>query len=260
MVRPRLRSRPGSGVVAGVRVGRFGEKGVGYEPLDIQPYSQQRDVGVRAQPGPQNVLFQDLFVRLYSYVVARDYGFPPNPFFGVCTLATCKPEIRRLADVGDLVVGTGGSARNGRDVVVYIMRVTETVTFNEYWSSPRFRRKRPNLRGSKKQAFGDNIYCRDGAGRWQQRNSHHSYADGRPNRHNLVHDTRVDRILISDDFVYWGGSGPRIPSRFRGGADVDIRAGRGHRSRFTATVVDDLLAWYEGLGERGYRASPWEWR
>ena len=171
---------------------------------------------------PQIVLFPDLFVRLYSYVVARDYGFAPNPFFGTCTLATCKPEIRRLAAVGDWVVGTGSSAQSGRDVAVYIMRVTATMAFNEYWTSLRFQRKRPNLRGSKKQAFGDNIYFRDETGRWHQRNSHHSYRDGRPNRYNIVHDTRVDRILLSDDFVYWGGSGPRIPAGFRG------RDGRGH--------------------------------
>ena len=31
-------------------------------------------------------------MRLHSYVVARDYGFAPNPFLGVCTLATCKPK------------------------------------------------------------------------------------------------------------------------------------------------------------------------
>lgn len=37
--------------------------------------------------------------------VARDYGFAPNPFFGVCTLATCKPRIRSVAQIGDWVVG-----------------------------------------------------------------------------------------------------------------------------------------------------------
>lgn len=28
----------------------------------------------------------------YSYVVARDFGFAPNPFNGFLTLATCKPK------------------------------------------------------------------------------------------------------------------------------------------------------------------------
>ena len=37
-------------------------------------------------------------VRLYSYVFDHDYGFAPNPFHGVCTLATCKPSIREHAE------------------------------------------------------------------------------------------------------------------------------------------------------------------
>src|SRR5882762_6472831 len=48
-------------------------------------------------------------VRLYSYVVARDFGFAPNPFYGFCTLATCKPRIRAHACVGDWVLGTGSA-------------------------------------------------------------------------------------------------------------------------------------------------------
>ena len=34
---------------------------------------------------------------LYSYTVAADTGFAPNPFHGFCTLACCKPGIRRTA-------------------------------------------------------------------------------------------------------------------------------------------------------------------
>jgi len=41
---------------------------------------------------------------LYSYVVRYDSGFAPNPFGGYCTLATCKPEIRKTAQLGDWLV------------------------------------------------------------------------------------------------------------------------------------------------------------
>ena len=34
-------------------------------------------------------------MKLYSYIVARDFGFAPNPFYGFCTLATCKPKIAK---------------------------------------------------------------------------------------------------------------------------------------------------------------------
>ena len=37
---------------------------------------------------------------LYSYVITRDYGFAPNPFWNICSLATCKPQIRERALIG----------------------------------------------------------------------------------------------------------------------------------------------------------------
>ena len=83
--------------------------------------------------------------KLYSYVVARDYGFAPNPFYGTCTLATCKPEIRKHATVGDWIIGTSSSQRNKDGYLVYVMLVSEALTFNKYWESARFRQKRPNL-------------------------------------------------------------------------------------------------------------------
>ena len=34
--------------------------------------------------------------KLYSYIVATDSGFSPNPFHGFCTLACCKPSYAGL--------------------------------------------------------------------------------------------------------------------------------------------------------------------
>jgi Nucleotide modification associated domain 2 len=76
-------------------------------------------------------------LRLFSYVVARDYGFAPNPFFGVCTLATCKPGIRGAAEVGDWVVGTGTATRKRAGYLVFVMNVEEAMSFDEYWADPR---------------------------------------------------------------------------------------------------------------------------
>jgi hypothetical protein len=44
-------------------------------------------------------------MKLYCYIVTHDTGFSPNPFHGYCTLACCKPTIRRTAKEGDWVVG-----------------------------------------------------------------------------------------------------------------------------------------------------------
>nr|WP_207209482.1 hypothetical protein [Frigidibacter mobilis] len=92
--------------------------------------------------------------RLYSYVVQHDHGFAPNPFMGVCTLANCKPQIRKAANVGDLVIGTGSADIHADGHLVYWMRVAEIITFDEYWEAPRFSRKKPVMNGSLMQRYG----------------------------------------------------------------------------------------------------------
>jgi Nucleotide modification associated domain 2 len=202
-------------------------------------------------------------MRLHSYVVARDYGFAPNPFFGLCTLATCKPKIRSVAAIGDWVMGTGSKTGGRKKHIVYAMRVTGAMTFEEFWLDPRFQRKKPNLRGSKKQAFGDNIYSRNPpTGRWCQANSHHSLKDGSPNPVNIKADTGTNRILFSDDFVYWGGSGPELPVKFLryGPRHESVCAGYGHKNRFPPQIVGELIAWIRSLNETGYCGEPLDWR
>lgn len=199
-------------------------------------------------------------MRLFSYIVARDFGFAPNPFFGVCTLATCKPNIRRVAALGDWVIGTGGSQNRRSGYLVYAMRINESLTFNEYWCDPRFIGKKPNLRGSRKQAFGDNIYFKDNTGQWHQSDSHHSYPRGVPNPFNITHDTQADRVLISSDYAYWGGVGPKIPEELRNFQGIDICARRNHKSRFHDSLVAAFLAWFDSLQDKGFLGSPLNWQ
>ena len=184
-------------------------------------------------------------MRLHSYRVARDFGFAPNPFHGYCTLATCKPKIRKVARIGDWVVGTGTTPRSREDRIVYAMRVTEILTFDEYWNDPRFIGKRPNLSSSLKNAYGDNIYHRDtDTKEWIQKNSHHSHPDGTPNDKNVFRDTsRTDRVLISNHFFYWGDSGPQMPRRFLGPKGFDIRCLRGHKNRLPKSAVAEFINW-----------------
>lgn len=207
-------------------------------------------------------------MKLYSYVLARDYGFAPNPFHGVCTLATCKPKIRETASIGDWIVGTGSKVNCAEDRLVFVMRVTDSMTFCEYYASEEFQVKKPNMRGSLKQAYGDNIYHKDERGIWIQDNSHHSWNDGSTNCNNLEKDTEVDRVLIGAEFAYWGGYGPIIPSNFfcyQCAKDsfvkpYDIRSGRGHKNRFPKDMILCFLQWLESLGQTGYIGEPNKWK
>lgn len=196
---------------------------------------------------------------LFSYVVRWDYGFAPNPFYGFCTLATCKPDIRKRAQVNDWIVGTGSSENHLAGHLVYAMQVTETLSFDKYWRDRRFGEKRPNLHGSRMQAYGDNIYHRGRDGGWRQENSHHSLADGTANTLNVEHDTKTDRILVSDSFTYWGAVGPEIPPQFRDWDGVDICAGRGLKCRFPEALVSAFVAWVQEVWGPGYRGRPASW-
>lgn len=202
-------------------------------------------------------------MRLFSYVVRYDSGFAPNPFYGFCTLATCKPQIRTSAEVDEWIVGTGSSDRRVKrgGTLVYAMRVTEVLTRRRYWDDPRFRRKRANLRGSSKHACGDNIYLWNSAKKqWRQLDSYHSKADGSPNLEHVQRDTRVDRVLVSLDFVYFGGQGPKIPEVFRGQSGDDIcKAGQGHKVLTDTKFIMSFVNWVRSLKQTGCVGEPWDW-
>ncbi|WP_270374775.1 MULTISPECIES: hypothetical protein [Alphaproteobacteria] len=195
---------------------------------------------------------------LHSYIVAYDSGFAPNPFNGFCTLATCKPDIRERASIGDWIIGTGSNKKGVRrgGFLVYAMRVSEALTFGEYWNDPRFEKKKPNLYGSYRMACGDNIYYPRKNGEWQQLNSYHSKDDGSPLQKHINRDTAVDRVLISDDFVYFGAEGPEIPDVLKNAGLV--LSGRGRKKILAANTIVDFETWMEGLGVKGYQGRPFD--
>ena len=130
--------------------------------------------------------------RLYTYVVATDLGLAPNPFQGVCTLAVCKPMIRRTARVGDWILGTGSKTRGHQGRAVYAMQVAEALDFEAYWHAPRFRPKQPDPAGSPSRRVGDNLHWRDLAtGAW------HTLPDAYYGTENCPHDLSGRQVLIA---------------------------------------------------------------
>jgi hypothetical protein len=180
---------------------------------------------------------------VYMYVVARDFGFAPNPFHSVCTLATCKPMIRRKAQVGDWVIGMGGAKLNAVGRCIYLMQVTDTLTFDAYWNDPEYHCKRPVRNGSRVTIMGDNIYYRPvGTTAWVQEDSHHSQIDGRPEPSNIKNDTQTDRVLLSRNFFYFGDAAPLIPEEIL--SQLKYSNGRGHRI-YTVAQAQPLLDWIQ---------------
>lgn len=194
--------------------------------------------------------------KIYSYIVAHDSGFAPNPFNGFCTLATCKPDIRRLASLGDWIVGTGSSRKRVHlgGVLVYAMRVHETLCFAQYWNDSRFERKKPNLYGSYRAACGDNIYYPLGNGKWRQIDSFHSKRDGSPHQDHIKRDTRINRVLIGKDFVYFGANGYKIPISLE--KIVPPPGHRKHKKFKDQDIIIKFEDWLKSLHAKGYQGKP----
>lgn len=201
-------------------------------------------------------------MRLYVYVVKHDTGFAPNPFHGYCTLATCKPVIRRCAAVGDWVLGVG-SKDNGQDgQLVYAMKVEETMSFDKYWTDPRFQRKKPDPNGTQKLQRGDNIYhCDPLTGDWIQANGDHS-KNGCQDPKSVETDTKAPRVLISEHFVYFGNSAVDIPPHILRYDKPDrfFVGFPGHRCNFPLALENFILKWLQDLIQTpGIQDTPTHW-
>lgn len=154
--------------------------------------------------------------KLFSYVVASDTGFAPNPSGGYCTLANCKcrgkdgrRNVEELAKVGDWIVGTGGADRrksSGHGTLIYAMRVEENPLLEDYNRDRRFRGRLGN--------------CPD------KRHRKDTYA------------------LISRYFWYFGRNAIQIPENFL--KHPLEKRGRGFRSNFSEKFIRDFVQWVEG--------------
>ncbi len=230
------------------------------------------------QKAPANSIRADA---LYSYVAATDSGFAPNPFFGVCTLACCKPAIRRAigerlmrqsgrSDLAELrrvepgyiraqniwVVGLAGAGLRDRPrrSIVYLMQITDVLDFASYYEEyPRKRPSRsPSLTSADPVWHGDAIYDgNDPATATQLTPCAHSKGDDE-DEGNKYHDLGGRYVLVSDHFIYFGADAPCLP------IEEKLHHGRGHRSNHSPEAIAELEEllngeWAELLGHTEVR-------
>lgn len=190
-------------------------------------------------------------MKLYSYIVRHDTGFAPNPFWGCCTLANCKPSIRRTASQGDWIVGLSRKSDGNR--IVYTMKVDEIVDYAMYFRDGRFVAKRPDYRQPEVvHRCGDNIYePLLGGGFKQLRSTHSRGVDEDPATKD--HDLKGRHVLIGRKYVYFGGDGPELPP------DLEVlKVRRGHKCRFPPVVVDSFTGFISQFKE-GVLGRPANW-
>jgi len=165
-------------------------------------------------------------------------GSAPNPFWGVCSLAICKPRIRNAARLGDWLVGTASKSFGERaGSVIYAMKVTRKMSLASYdaytrqhlpGKIPQWLSSDPVLR------FGDSIY---------------DFSSDPPTQRDSVHgkdrqdDDLIGRFaLLSEHFFYFGDEPRVLPSDLQA-----IVVQRGHRSTANAPYLEPFLDWLKSL-------------
>lgn len=132
---------------------------------------------------------------LFCYSVKSDSGFAPNPNGGYLTLACAEPELRKAAKKGDWLLGFH-SEGNGSKGICFLSRISETLTFDEYFCDERFANKKIRT-----DPDGDNIYSLKRVNEFKQVVNRHHGID------QIKEDTSVDKVLVCSLFYYFGKKG-----------------------------------------------------
>jgi len=174
---------------------------------------------------------------LFSYCVRTDDGVAPNPYGGVCTLAICKPAIRRTARIGDWILGHGSKEHNSSNKLIYAMQIDRVLTLQDYdrYCQKHLPEKLPNPT-SFQQAVGDSIY---------------DFSVDPPNKRSSVHDSPENfitdmsgiNVLLSKHFLYFGDKAILIPENLR---DV-LHPNQGHKKQKNDPYKEVFLKWINSV-------------
>ena len=171
--------------------------------------------------------------RIYSYVVAHDTGAAPNVEGGYCTLAICKPVIRRGANPGDWVVGLWPVPNRYR--VTFFLQIADAIPIGDYWNDDRFQHKKPG-----RSKTPDNIYRHTLDGPVWVPNRIHPISSA-------AHDLGGRRVLFGDRFWYFGANPVELPAAYK---DLDLpNPRRGHRVQtWSDAKLGSFVEWLRSHG------------
>ena len=136
------------------------------------------------------------------------------------------------------------------------MQVAETLSFEEYWADPRFKRKRPRWSPEKDPlaSCGDNCYQPIGDGEFRQlRSAHWNHDEDRESAGAKRRDLSGRQVLVAHRFCYFGADAVELPEHLE-----FARPARYHRVNFTEEQRAALLEFVEGLPQ-GVRGRPRAW-
>lgn len=173
--------------------------------------------------------------RIFRYVLVHDSGMAPHPWEGMISLATCKPQVRQNAKVGEWVMGNRSAPHNHR--VTWAGRVAVVMPVGEYavQFAARFDALYPcGADGKPKRAAGKLPWYH-------------------PEQPEQDKDTRGNVLLFDPRHSWYFGVDARsLPSELEHLAHKGI----GHSNRTDPSDITKLLAWLESESASGIVGKP----
>lgn len=192
----------------------------------------------------------DLTPKICAYVMTKDSGFAPNPFYGWCTLAACTPNhMNARLHNGDIIAGFFHKA--GDFFLVYALEISEILDHDAYYRDARFKRKRPSYQRGKWRDCANNIYFRSVDGLWTQAPAatHHVGEKW------LARDTKYPRVFLGTKFRYFGDEAfrHRLPASLHSVVPGGMRGVKYTRRGKNARTYQAFMDWLskKPLGRHG---------
>jgi len=199
-------------------------------------------------------------MNLYTYTIPYDDGAAPNPFGGICTLAICKPVIRRTAEIGDWIAAFGSKNRKGIDgeslegKLVYAMKVTQIETLEKYneIALKHYPLKIPDINSKDlTKRLGDCLYYDFGSfGEPKQRKGVHDL-------NNLKTDLSGKNVLMSNHYYYFGMNAIPLLDELK----CILHQTQGHKKQANDEYKKDFVDWIgsKRKGQHGWPGTSLSW-
>lgn len=183
-------------------------------------------------------------VNLYTYRLTVDMGDSPNPYNNICSLAICKPVIRKCAKVGDWVAGFVSKRLDKKDhgKLLYAMEITQKLTFEEYNTlcKIKYKDKLPENKNT-----GDCIY-------YMKNNKIKQRANYAHNKENMLTDLSGKYVLLSNNFYYFGKNSINIPEKLH---PIIIKS-QGHQKGKNKDYVNNFIK-FINTQKKGIQGEPY---
>ena len=186
----------------------------------------------------QNSLCRNV-MRVFTYKIQGDCGAAPCVENTLWSLAICKPVIRKIAVIGDIIIGiSGNKLKIGKNKIIFIAEITNVLTIRNYAINHSER--------------SDCIYTEN--------------LQLIPNKFHNCGSVKTDlggkNVLLSTNFIYYGNKYISVPEDLS-----EIIPGRGHQSDKNKPYIENIVNFFikeksrigiGKIGEYNSKVSPCE--